>query len=238
MVKKTNSFIYELRKLVTIPEPELNSLNMLEWCSLAQQMEKCPHCENELDSELDLIREKKVALCFHLMMEIKDFSNSLGYPMYVSGGVGRSYIAYLMELSPFNPAKHFAYCPECEDLVENAEWGRDYQCPWCHKKMTIDGFGLDSFSDFDEENSPAYEITVAKEVKEKIIDYLNETFYYFQIDKEQASALLDLLPTDERLSKITKKDEEVSVFQLGACENGLDYNELMNMYIDKIAEES
>lgn len=233
-----HSFIYELRKLVKIPEPEMNSLNMLEWCSLAQQMEKCPHCENELDSELDLIREKKVALCFHLMMEIKDFSNSLGYPMYVSGGVGRSYMAYLMELSPFNPAKHFAYCPECEDLVENAEWGRDYQCPWCHKKMIIDGFGLDSFFDFDEENSPAYEITVAKEVKEKIINYLNETFYYFQIDKKQASALLDLLPTDERLSKITKKVEDVSVFQLGACENGLDYKVLIDKYIDKMVRES
>ena len=100
--------------------------------------------------------------------------------------------------------------------------------------MIIDGFGLDSFCDFDEENSPAYEITVAKEVKEKIIDYLNETFYYFQIDKKQASALLDLLPTDERLSKTTKKVDDVSVFQLGACENGLDYNELMNMYIDKM----
>ena len=232
------SFIYKLAKMVNIPEPELNSLNTLEWCTLAEQMQKCPHCDEELDRELDLLRKSETSLCFHLIEEIQEYSQELGYVSYVSGEVGRSYISYLMRLSPFNPAMHFAYCPECEDLVENAEWGREYQCPWCHKKMVTDGFGLLSFEDFCEEKSPAFEITIAPEIKEKIIDFLNEHFYYFQIDEKTAKELLELLPTDERLSKITKKSEEVSVFQLGVDKNGLDYNELMNMYIDKMVKES
>ncbi|MBQ7761639.1 MAG: hypothetical protein IJ400_06250 [Clostridia bacterium] len=232
-----HSFIYTLANMVTIPEPELNALNMLEWCTIAEQVQKCPHCEEELENELDLLKKSKTSLCFHLMLEIQEYSEELGYPMYVSGEVGRSYISYLMRLSPFNPAKHFAYCEECEDLVENAEWDRDYNCMQCGKLMVADGFGLPSFEDFCEEKSPAFEITVAKEVKEKIIDFLNEHFYYFEIDEKTTKELLDLLPTDARLSKIGKKAEEMSVFQLGVDKNGLDYGALINMYVDKMVKE-
>ncbi len=232
-----HSFIYSLAKMVEIPDPELNALNMLEWCTIAEQMEKCPHCEKELESELDLLRESKTSLCFHLMLEIQEYSEALGYPMYVSGEVGRSYISYLMRLSPFNPAKHFAYCPECEDLVEKAERNRGYNCMQCNKPMVADGFGLLQFEDFCESKSCAFEITVAPQVKEKIIDFLNEHFYYFEIDEKTAKELLDLLPTDERLSKIGKTAEDVSVFDMSldlSPTDIQDYKSLLEQYIEKL----
>ena len=51
-----SSFIYTLAKMVNIEDPEMNALNMLEWCTLARQMEKCPHCDEPLDIELDMIK--------------------------------------------------------------------------------------------------------------------------------------------------------------------------------------
>ena len=89
-----HSFIYTLAKTVTIPEPELNSLNTLEWCTLAEQMQKCPHCEDELDRELELLKRSETSLCFHLIEEIQEYSQELGCVAYVSGEVGRSYISY------------------------------------------------------------------------------------------------------------------------------------------------
>lgn len=228
-----SSFIYTLAKMVNIEDPEMNALNMLEWCTLARQMEKCPHCDEPLDIELDMIKKARSALCIHLMMEIKDFSSTLGYPMYVSGAAGGSYIAYLMELSPFNPAPPFAYCPDCERVIESIR-EKSYICSQCKEEMIVDGFNLPPFSDFDERNSEAFEITLAPEVKEKIIDYLNETFYYFQIDDKTARLLLEKIPTDPRLSKIKEIGDPVCDFEINA-KRVRTYQELMEQYISTLA---
>lgn len=86
-------------------------------------------------------------LYFDLISKISENALRKGCPIIAEGGIGASYVAYLLGASEVNPLPPHYYCPECKDVefVPEAFDGWELEkksCNNCHSSLVSDGHNI------------------------------------------------------------------------------------------------
>ncbi|TDP60554.1 PHP domain-containing protein [Aminicella lysinilytica] len=141
--------------------------------------------EDRLAKELGCMIFQCSEKSFLIAAMIAEKSRELGYHMGYRGCLGASLIAYFLGITDVNPSKPHYHCPDCHhtddryiatrgiclDLVSRL-------CPDCKKPMEKIGFNIPYQTLFREDGGRALdmELTVAPEIYDEIITYLEEAF--------------------------------------------------------------
>lgn len=93
------------------------------------------------------IRNTDMILFFDLLSQIAESASGKGYPVRQEGGIGASFVAYLLGVSDINPLSAHYYCPVCRrvefvpQVMDGWELDRKY-CDSCHSPLMREGHNL------------------------------------------------------------------------------------------------
>ena len=105
---------------------------------------------NRFETEKMTLMDSDVLYYFDLISKIKAVSIRKNSPVLIRGGMGASYIAYLLGASDINPLRPHYYCPVCKkiEFVSNIYdcWDLEEKyCENCKKLLVRDGHDIPLF---------------------------------------------------------------------------------------------
>ena len=101
---------------------------------------------NRYLSEFAEFQETDIIIYFNFLSKMKSMANDMGEHMYVKGGIGASFIAYVLGATEINPLEPHYFCPHClkTEFDKSVICGLDLTkkfCP-CGSELKRDGHNL------------------------------------------------------------------------------------------------
>ncbi len=111
-----------------------------------------------------------------------DYSKSLGYQVMPRGGVGASFVAFLLGITNINPLPMHYYCEYCHEfyIIDEDKYKTFHEMPdricKCGKTLLKDGYNIQVqlFLGYDLTKRPEININYATEIEDKLEDYLKQ----------------------------------------------------------------
>lgn len=142
--------------------------------------------EVRIDKELSQIIDNGFASLYMYAGLLVDKSRDDGYPTFLRGLGGGSFVAYLAGITDVNPLKSHYLCPHClysdfeTDDLEGMYPGAigtdlpDKTCPVCGEILHKEGFNIpaETFLGFMGDKEPDFDISFATEYRDTVIEYL------------------------------------------------------------------
>lgn len=102
---------------------------------------------SRFESEKLAFMNTDMILFFDLLAQMSESALRKGYPIHQEGGIGASFVAYLLGASVVNPLPAHYYCPVCKkvEFVSGASdgWELDSKyCNGCHSFLVRDGHNI------------------------------------------------------------------------------------------------
>lgn len=135
------------------------------------------------ESEINNINSHGFASDYVLASALAEKSSELGYLHDLRGCGASSFVAYLMGISETDPLPPHYHCPICKqvEFVDENEYPSGFDlsqkaCPLCGEQLKGDGHNIpvEFFAGYYGDKSPDFDLNVAAEIQEDLIDHLGE----------------------------------------------------------------
>lgn len=101
---------------------------------------------NRYDSEYVELRNTDQILYFEFLSRLTELAGRMGGHIHINGGIGASFVAFVLGASEINPLRPHYYCPDCHKI----QFADDVLCGWdlpvkkcsCGRELIRDGHNL------------------------------------------------------------------------------------------------
>jgi len=176
---------------------------------------------NRFETEKMTLMDSDVLYYFDLIAKIKEMSLKRNSPILVRGGIGASFIAYLLGASDINPLQPHYYCPVCKKIEFVSSiydcWDLEEKyCEKCKKLLVRDGHDIpfDVYRHAISKNI-GFDIMLGQELHEDANKIIMQYFNKYQVEMLQPSSeIAKMKLCSSIITYIVVKEQEKNIFDM------------------------